>query len=348
MKATLLNRICCPICHHALTLQQQETQDDRILEGDLHCQHCGENYPIHKGMPYLISDTNLEQFKATEREGWVRLWQKKGMYENANLDLSFQLPYIGGVWAEVAQAFDMALQEMNLTGQEVVLDIGAGQGWASRYFAEKGCTVVATDIVADELFGLGRSWAIMEHANVYFEPLLADGERLPFSDGLFDVVFFCGALHHFAHFEHVLRQVYRVLKPGGRIIAAGEPAISIFFNEAKLQAGFEETEEGLVERRPTPYQYKKALKQAGFQEVAIDILQTYNRSVYDTRFWIWCATYVLFCSVRTRFKLLAFFGMLLAVMLPQKWGSWLAMNLNGGNTLLRGRKVTDRSSLART
>jgi ubiquinone/menaquinone biosynthesis C-methylase UbiE/uncharacterized protein YbaR (Trm112 family) len=340
MKQSLLNLICCPICQGQLTLEGIQANDDHIEEGTLNCSHCAEQYPIHKKMPYLISDTNLEEFKAREREGWVRLWQKKGMYENANLDLSFQLPYVGDVWTEVAQTFDIALQEMNLTGQEVILDVGAGQGWASRYFAEKGCTVVATDIVADELFGLGRAWAIMEHANVYFEPLLSDGERLPFSDGVFDVVFFCGALHHFAHFEHVLRQVYRVLKPGGRIIAAGEPAISIFFNEAKLQATFEETEEGLVERRPTPYQYKKALKQVGFKEIAIDILQTYNRPVYDTRFWIWCATYVLSRAVRTRFMPLAFFGMLLAVVLPQKWGSWLAINLNGGNILLRGRKTT--------
>lgn len=338
MKATLLNYICCPICHHQLQLQQREAVGDRILEGNLHCSTCGENYPLHKGMPYLISDTNLEQFKAVEREGWVKIWQKKGMYENANLELSHQLPYIGGVWTDVARVFDMALEEMNLTGQEVILDIGAGQGWASRYFAEKDCTVIAMDIVSDEMFGLGRAWAIMDKAQTYFEPLLADGERLPFPDGTFDYVFFCGALHHFVNFEHVLRQVHRVLKGNGHVIAAGEPAISVFKTEAEVQVLLEETEEGIVERRPKPYQYKRALEQAGFKQVEVDILETYRAAPGAVRNWVWCATYPLVTSVRMRYKPVAFLGILLALVLPQKQCIWLAMNLNGGNMLLRGRK----------
>jgi len=338
MKTTLLQHICCPICHHSLELQPQESNGDRLQEGNLYCPKCHENYPIHKGMPYLISDTNLEEFKAVEREGWVKIWQKKGMYENANLELSHQLPYIGGVWSDVAKVFDMALQEMNLTGNEVILDIGAGQGWASRYFAEKGCTAIAMDIVADEMFGLGRSWTIMEKAQVYFEPLLADGERLPFPNETFDYVFFCGALHHFVNFEHVLHQVYRVLKVGGRIIAAGEPAISMFKTEAEIQALLEEPEEGIVERRPKVYQYKKALKEAGFKQIEVDIIETYQATPGAVRNWVWCAAYLLSSSIRTRYIPFAFFGMLLAILLPQKQRGWLAMNLNGGNTLLRGRK----------
>ena len=338
MKTTLLNFICCPICHHELTLQEHEVVDDRVLEGNLSCPHCGENYPVHKGMPYLISDTNLEQFKATEREGWVKIWEKKGMYEKADLELSHQLPYVGGMWTDVARVFDMALQEMNLTGKETILDIGAGQGWASRYFAEKGCTAIALDIVADEKFGLGRSWAIMERANTYFEPLLGDGERLPFPENTFDYVFFCGALHHFVHFERVLAQVYRVLKPGGRIIAAGEPAISLFKTEAEIQALLDEPEEGIVERRPKAYQYKKALVQAGFQKVEVDILETYKATPGAVRNWVWRAAQVLPNTIRTRYKPLALGGMLFALILPQKQCGWLAMNLNGGNTFLRGKK----------
>lgn len=338
MKETLLNHICCPVCHHLLTLSRQETQQDHILEGNLYCSGCGENYPIHKGMPYLISDTNLEQFKATEREGWVKIWQKKGMYENADLELSHQLPYVGGVWTDVARVFDIALNEMNLTGKEMVLDIGAGQGWASRYFAEKGCTAIALDIVADEKFGLGRSWAIMERANTYFEPLLGDGERLPFPENRFDFVFFCGALHHFVHFEHVLKQVYRVLKPGGRVIAVGEPAISLFKTEAEMQVLFEETEVGIVERRPKVYQYKRALAQAGFKRVEVDTLETYQATPANLRHWVKTSTTPLTRGIRTRFVPLALLGMSLASVLPPQQQGWWAMNLLGGNTLLRGTK----------
>jgi len=108
------------------------------------------------------------------------LRERRGMYNSPTLEDSLELPYLGGVWADIAPMFDLALQEMDLQGNEAVLDLGAGQGWAARHFAERGCEVFAVDVVADEWYGLGRSWAIMQHADVYYEPVLADGEALPF------------------------------------------------------------------------------------------------------------------------------------------------------------------------
>jgi SAM-dependent methyltransferase len=52
---------------------------------------------------------------------------------------------------------------------------------------------------------------------------VADAERLPYDDATFDLVVGHAVLHHVPDVEQALREVVRVLKPGGRFVFAGEP-----------------------------------------------------------------------------------------------------------------------------
>jgi ubiquinone/menaquinone biosynthesis C-methylase UbiE len=52
---------------------------------------------------------------------------------------------------------------------------------------------------------------------------VADAERLPYQDDSFDLVIGHAVLHHIPDVELALREVLRVLKPGGRFVFAGEP-----------------------------------------------------------------------------------------------------------------------------
>ena len=55
------------------------------------------------------------------------------------------------------------------------------------------------------------------------EGRVADAERLPYEEATFDLVVGHAVLHHIPDVEQALREVLRVLKPGGRFVFAGEP-----------------------------------------------------------------------------------------------------------------------------
>ncbi len=52
---------------------------------------------------------------------------------------------------------------------------------------------------------------------------VADAERIPYDDGVFDLVVGHAVLHHIPDVEQAFREMLRVLKPGGRFVFAGEP-----------------------------------------------------------------------------------------------------------------------------
>ncbi len=52
----------------------------------------------------------------------------------------------------------------------------------------------------------------------------ADAEALPFADGSFDLVLGHAVLHHLPNLRRAFAEFHRVLRPGGRIVFAGEPS----------------------------------------------------------------------------------------------------------------------------
>lgn len=338
MRESLLARVRCVECGGALRVARGAVDGGSLADGELGCAGCGALYPVRRRLPYLLPEGKLEGAKQREAEGWTALWEEKGMYERPTLEDSFRLPYVGGIWTDVGRMFDLALEDMALTGEETVLDLGAGQGWASRYFAARGCTVVAADIVADEWYGLGRAWAIMDHAGVRFDPVIADGETLPFPDGGFDIVFMCGALHHFEQPHGILSEAARVLKPGGRFIAAGEPAISLFSRERDAQAHMDEVRVGIIERRPKAHEYWWSLRRAGLRRVLIDTFETLDRSPGGLRRWIRAVRRSHYAAVRTRYKPVVWLLFTLLLPLPRRAASFLALEANGANLYIRATK----------
>jgi SAM-dependent methyltransferase len=97
-----------------------------------------------------------------------------------------------------------------------VLDLGAGQGQDSRFFAEHGYTVVSTDLEESAL-ALSRSKLTHELAEAIRIQPVDLREELPFENASFDVVYAHLSLHYFDTntTARAFDEIYRVLKPGG-------------------------------------------------------------------------------------------------------------------------------------
>ena len=100
--------------------------------------------------------------------------------------------------------------------QGKVLDLGAGLGQDSRFFAEHGYEVVSTDLKGTTLQERLATFPedVRQHITVQQVDLR---ETLPFMDTSFDVVYAHLSLHYFDHETTVrlVEEVQRVLKPGG-------------------------------------------------------------------------------------------------------------------------------------
>ncbi|MDX2177022.1 MAG: class I SAM-dependent methyltransferase [Candidatus Sumerlaeia bacterium] len=95
-----------------------------------------------------------------------------------------------------------------------LLDLGCGvcgQLIAARLRAE---TLVGIDASLTEVF-LGRRH-LMDHYVPNAVLAAANGERLPFADGSFDTVMMRDVVEHLADQRASLKEIWRILKPGGR------------------------------------------------------------------------------------------------------------------------------------
>ena len=106
---------------------------------------------------------------------------------------------------------------------ERILDIAAGTGTSSAALQKNGARVVALDFSAG-MIEEGRR----KHKKLEF--VQADAEKLPFGDNEFDAVTISFGLRNVNDPKAALSEMYRVLKPGGRLVICefSKPPIAIF------------------------------------------------------------------------------------------------------------------------
>jgi ubiquinone/menaquinone biosynthesis C-methylase UbiE len=98
-----------------------------------------------------------------------------------------------------------------------VLDAGCGQGFVEKYLASKiDASFTGITITPREVKVATKQLNNKSKGSVEF--LLADYHELPFDDNSFDIVFTVETLAHARNLQQVLSELYRVLKPGGKIV----------------------------------------------------------------------------------------------------------------------------------
>jgi ubiquinone/menaquinone biosynthesis C-methylase UbiE len=112
-------------------------------------------------------------------------------------------------------AFAREVYEFDRFQGKTVLEVGCGNGYVLSRYAAAGAEVTGVDITETGV-ELCRKRFQMSGLKGTF--LVANAEKLPFPDEVFDCVCSMGVLHHVPDTEKAVKEIFRVLKPGGRLI----------------------------------------------------------------------------------------------------------------------------------
>jgi SAM-dependent methyltransferase len=288
MTPNFLEIICCPACHASLNLITCEKKYGELWQGILQCDNCQATYPLEKGLPFLFVQDDKWLPKAKEAEGWTEHLKSMNLSDPDKDGIDLIVPdHPEEPGIRIKKSLNTMLDFLALTGEETILDLGAGKGWASKQLALLGCNVVALDITADERVGLGSAKALMQHAGTYFERLIGDGENLPFHPNTFDIVFCCGAIHHSSNLPLLMENIHRILKPNGRFCAINEPCIDILADEKQVleDVAADELALGINENRPNLIKYTDALWQNNFDIQTAFPAQSIDKSREQITIW---------------------------------------------------------------
>ena len=175
-----------------------------------------------------------------------------------------------------------------LAAADRVLDMGCGAGRHAFEMYRRGCVVVAFDMDANELADVQQIFSHMRDASEV--PVGADATTqqgdamaLPFADGEFDRVIAAEVLEHITTDVDAIRELVRVLRPGGTM------AVSVprWFPEVinwRLSAEYHEVEGGHI-RIYTDTELIDKMRQAGLTYQG----RSYAHGLHSPYWWIKCA-----------------------------------------------------------
>jgi len=127
------------------------------------------------------------------------------------------------------------LMEFGRHSGERVLEIGAGIGTDLAQFAKNGAIVTDLELAKGHMALARENFDVR---GLKGEFVCGDAENMPFDDGSFDVVYSNGVIHHIPQTGQVVREIFRVLKPGGKAIIMVYRENSLHYWRIILDLGF--------------------------------------------------------------------------------------------------------------
>ena len=176
--------------------------------------------------------------------------------------------YVETFGALTAEAIPSLLDAAGVAHGSRVLDVGTGPGLVAAAAVARGAAVTGIDFCEAMLTEARRRYPAIDFRQ-------GSADALPFADAAFDAVVSNLVVHHLGRPEQALREVYRVLCPGGRIgfTVWGDPnkleAINLFFAAAATHMGAAELPNGPLFGVSDFAVFDRLVRTAGFRDATV-------------------------------------------------------------------------------
>ena len=180
--------------------------------------------------------------------------------------------------------FDPIIDFDSLSGKRV-LEIGIGNGSHALLLAQHSKEFVGIDLTEYAVKSTGRRMEVFGLNNATIQQMSA--EKLEFPDNHFDFVWSWGVIHHTADTNAALREIYRVLTPGGSAtlmvyyrsfwytyVYAGffhGVLRGYWLKERSLHSVVQRTIDGAIARFYSFPEWKRAVRAVGFEVERMEV-----------------------------------------------------------------------------
>jgi len=164
--------------------------------------------------------------------------------------------------AGYAEKVNQVEQALAHTGG-LILDIGANTCGESEYLTTRGYSIIATDI-NEVALGLSKE-RCAKFGRTAPRYIACDGHRLPLQSESVQFAIFNESLHHMEDARKVLKEVHRVLSPGGKVFMYEPYAYNPYRRLSEVRDRFL----GTIEKSFGVRQLKRLLSEAGLAAVSI-------------------------------------------------------------------------------
>lgn len=177
--------------------------------------------------------------------------------------------------------FDLALacDMLSPRPDDRVLDLASGTGWATELLTRLGIRTVSVDLSLEMMRRARQRLAADERLILRHEAgfVTARAQALPFTDNAFDGILCLNALHHLPDYGAALREIFRVLKPGGRAVFS-EPGTA---HAVEALSRFRMREETVIEKAVSLPLIRRLAREAGFTRMRVVPLRSSSTYAFD-------------------------------------------------------------------
>lgn len=211
--------------------------------------------------------------------------------------------------AQVAGIYPGVLYHARFKAGMVVVDVGTGRGEMLAVAVEQGASRAVGIEYAPTAVEMARKTLDVHGVGDKAEVILADARRIPLEDDMADLVTMVDVVEHLSREEldRSLREVRRILKPGGRVFIHTMPNRSVYDITYKLQRALVP---GRRKRWPADPRLHDLEREMHINEQSLTTMRGYLRRAGFKPFRVWLGEivyteFVPDASARRLYKALA-------------------------------------------